>query len=86
MAAVAVTTTATITSAAADMVTATITSAAAVTATAKVTNAAVDTATSTTTTSMGTTKVVVPAVENDLRVENTKKRAFAPMARRLSLL
>ena len=74
MAAVAVTTTATITSAAAD------------TATAKVTNAVVDTATSTTTMSMGTTKAVVPAVENDLRVENTKKRAFAPMARRLSLL
>ena len=25
---------------------------------------------------MGTTKAVVPAVENDLRVENTKKESF----------
>lgn len=86
MAAVAVTTTATITSAAAAMVTEKDTNAVAATATAKVTNAAADTAISTTTTSMGTTKAVVPAVESDLRVENTKKRAFAPMARRLSLL
>ena len=77
---------ATIMSAAAVTATAKVTNAAADTATAKDTNAAADTATSTTTTSMGTTKAVVPAVENDLRVENTKKRAFAPMARRLSLL
>jgi len=69
-----------------DTDTATITSAVADMATATITSAAADTATSTTTTSMGTTKAVVPAVENDLRVENTKKRAFAPMARRLSLL
>ena len=69
-------------SAAAVTATAKDTNAVADTATAKVTNAAADTAT----TSMGTTKAVVPAVENDLRVENTKKRAFAPMARRLSLL